>query len=66
MREGHKDREREKEKKTEKKRRGKMCAAPHLPDYSFEARGLPDGKRVRVRRELEEAREIVDREGEVG
>lgn len=41
-----------------------MCAAPHLPDYSFEARGLPDGKRVQARREHGEAREIVDRKGE--
>lgn len=60
MREEHEDRG--SERKRQKRR--KMCAAPHLPDYSFEARGLPDGKRVRVRREREEARVIVDREGE--
>lgn len=40
-----------------------MCAALHLPDYSFEVwgrEGLPDGKRVR---EHEETREIVGRGG---
>lgn len=61
MREEHEDRESERKRQMKKR---KMCAAPHLPDYSFGARGLPDGKRVRVRREHEEAGVTVDREGE--